>query len=103
MSILGIDRITYGAADLGTCRAFFADWGLTLEDRAVPVTPATCATNLPGVFAIGDINSYPGKLKLILTGFAEAASAAHAIHPMVYPDRELHWEYSTTKGLPGSA
>jgi thioredoxin reductase (NADPH) len=52
------------------------------------------------VFAIGDVASYPGKLKLILQGFSEAAMAAHAIHPLVHPDQALHFEYSTTKGVP---
>jgi thioredoxin reductase (NADPH) len=53
------------------------------------------------VFAIGDVASYPGKLKLILQGFAEAAVAAHAIHPIVHPGTALHFEYSTSKGVPG--
>jgi thioredoxin reductase (NADPH) len=79
-----------------------ADWGLALERELITVDPASCQTNQPGIFAIGDIAHYPGKLKLILTGFAEAAAAAHAIHHLVYPDQELHWEYSTTKGLPGA-
>jgi thioredoxin reductase (NADPH) len=55
---------------------------------------------VPGIYAIGDIATYPGKLKLILTGFAEAAQAAHAIYPLVHPDKALHFEYSTTKGVP---
>jgi thioredoxin reductase (NADPH) len=67
----------------------------------VPVDPATCQTSLPGVFAIGDVATYPGKLKLILQGFSEAAVAAHAIFPIVRPGEALHFEYSTTKGLPG--
>jgi thioredoxin reductase (NADPH) len=78
-----------------------AGWGLALERHHVAVDPATCATNLPGVFAIGDIATYPGKLKLILQGFSEAAMAAHAIHPLVHPDQALHFEYSTTKGVAG--
>jgi thioredoxin reductase (NADPH) len=78
-----------------------AGWGLALEQKLVKVDPATCATSLPGVFAIGDVASYPGKLKLILTGFAEAAAAAHAIHPLVHKGEALHFEYSTTKGVPG--
>jgi thioredoxin reductase (NADPH) len=77
-----------------------ADWGLALERHHLVVDPATMATSAPGIFGIGDIASYPGKLKLILTGFAEAAIAAHAIHPIAYPDQALHFEYSTTKGLP---
>ena len=79
-----------------------ADWGLALERHQVRVAQKTCETNLSGIFAIGDVAHSPGKLKLILTGFAEAAAAAHAIRPLVHPDRELHWEYSTTKGLPGT-
>ncbi len=78
-----------------------AEWGLALERDLVVVDPATCETSRAGVFAIGDIASYPGKLKLILSGFSEAAMAAHAIYKLVHPGRELHWEYSTTKGVPG--
>jgi thioredoxin reductase (NADPH) len=77
-----------------------AEWGLALERHHVAVDPATCRTSLPGVFAIGDVATYPGKLKLILQGFSEAAMAAHAIHPLVHPDQALHFEYSTTKGVP---
>jgi thioredoxin reductase (NADPH) len=77
-----------------------AEWGLALERHHVAVDPATCQTSLPGVFAIGDVATYPGKLKLILQGFSEAAMAAHAIHPLVHPDQALHFEYSTTKGVP---
>ena len=80
-----------------------ADWGLELDRQLIAVDPATCETNKAGVFAIGDIAAYPGKLKLILSGFAEAALAAHAIYRLVHPDQELHWEYSTTKGVPGLA
>ncbi len=78
-----------------------ADWGLALERSHLTVTPATCETSTPGIFAIGDIASYPGKLKLILQGFSEAAMAAHSIHPIVFPDKALHFEYSTSKGVPG--
>lgn len=89
----------YGlAASLGP----IAEWGLNLDRHDITVDPRTCATNLGGVFAIGDIASYPSKLKLILTGFAEAAAAAHAAHPLVFEGQELHFEYSTTRGLPGS-
>ena len=76
-----------------------ADWGLGLERSHIAVTPATCATTVPGIFAIGDIATYPGKLKLILCGFSEAAMAAHAIHPLVFPGEALHFEYSTSKGV----
>ncbi|HLB07829.1 MAG TPA: NAD(P)/FAD-dependent oxidoreductase [Alphaproteobacteria bacterium] len=77
-----------------------ARWGFALERDQIVVEPSTCATNRPGIFAIGDIAAYPGKLKLILSGFAEAALAAHAIYPLVHPDKPLHFEYSTIKGLP---
>ena len=85
---------------LATALGPLAEWGLALERNHLTVTPATMATSTPGIFAIGDIAAYPGKLKLILQGFAEAAVAAHAIHPIVYPDVALHFEYSTTKGVP---
>ena len=78
-----------------------AQWNLAFDDNRIAVNPASCATSRPGIFAIGDIATYPGKLKLILTGFSEAAMAAHAIHPLVYPGEALHFEYSTTKGVPG--
>ncbi len=80
-----------------------AAWGLNLDRNHIAITPATCETNVPGVYAIGDIATYPGKLKLILQGFSEAAMAAHAIHPRVFPGEALHFEYSTTKGVPAQA
>jgi thioredoxin reductase (NADPH) len=82
--------------DLGPIAA----WGLQSEMHHVRVDPATGETSLPGVFAIGDVATYPGKLKLILQGFSEAAVAAHAIHPIVHPGQALHFEYSTSKGVP---
>ena len=80
-----------------------AAWGLSLEKHHIVVDPSTCETSAPGIFAIGDIATYPRKLKLILSGFAEAAQAAHAIHPLCRPGQVLHWEYSTTKGVPAAA
>jgi thioredoxin reductase (NADPH) len=80
-----------------------ADWGLNLHRNHISVEPDTCIAGRPGIFAIGDIVTYPGKLKLILTGFAEAAAAAHAIYPLVHPGEALHFEYSTTKGIPGAS
>jgi thioredoxin reductase (NADPH) len=77
-----------------------ADWGLDLERHHLRIDPGTCQTNIAGVFAIGDVVTYPGKLKLILQGFSEAAVAAHAIHPIARPGEALHFEYSTSKGLP---
>jgi thioredoxin reductase (NADPH) len=82
--------------DLGPIEA----WGLQRELHHVKIDPATCQTSIPGVFAIGDVATYPGKLKLILQGFSEAAVAAHAIFAVVHPGQALHFEYSTTKGLP---
>jgi len=79
-----------------------ADWGLNLHMNHIEVEQTTCATNQPGIFAIGDIATYPKKLKLILCGFSEAAMAAHAIHPLIYPDTALHFEYSTSKGVPAA-
>jgi pyruvate/2-oxoglutarate dehydrogenase complex dihydrolipoamide dehydrogenase (E3) component len=84
------------AAKLGP----IADWGFPVEKHTIPVDPATCQTPVDGLFAIGDVASYPGKLKLILQGFSDAAQAAHAIFPLVFPGEALHFEHSTTKGVP---
>ncbi len=89
----------YGlSSDLGP----IADWGLAMDGGLISVDPATCAASAPGVFAIGDICTYPGKLKLILAGFAEAARAAHSAHDVVHPGEALHFEHSTTSGVPGT-
>jgi len=80
-----------------------AQWGLNLERNHIAVDPSTSATSAAGIFAVGDIATYPNKLKLILSGFAEAAMAAHAIYPLVHPGEALHFEYSTTKGVPGAS
>ena len=77
-----------------------AEWAPELADGRIVVDPASAMTAKPGLFAIGDVSTYAGKLKLILTGFAEAASAAHAAHGIVFPGKRLKFEYSTTKGLP---
>ncbi|MSP01159.1 MAG: NAD(P)/FAD-dependent oxidoreductase [Acetobacteraceae bacterium] len=82
--------------DLGPIAA----WGLEREGAHIQVEAATCQTSQPGVFAIGDVATYPGKLKLILQGFSEAAMAAHAIFPLARPNEALHFEYSTSKGVP---
>lgn len=88
---------------LATSLGPIAGWGLNLERNLVAVDPATCATSAPGIYAIGDVAAYANKLKLILCGFSEAAMAAHDIFHRVYPDAVLHWEYSTTKGVPGAS
>ena len=84
--------------DLGPIAA----WGLERDAHHVKIDPSSCRTSLPGVFAIGDVASYPGKLKLILQGFSEAAVAAHAIFGVVHPGEALHFEYSTTRGVPAA-
>ncbi len=80
-----------------------AEWGLNLDHNHIVIDPSTSATNVPGIYAIGDIASYPNKLKLILSGFAEAAMAAHNMFPLVHAGEVLHFEYSTTKGIPSAA
>jgi thioredoxin reductase (NADPH) len=76
------------------------EWGLGLERNHISVDPLTAATNKKGIYAIGDVASYPHKQKLILTGFSEAAQAAQSIRSYIYPDDLLHFEYSTSKGVP---
>ncbi len=73
-----------------------SDWGLNLEDDLVPVDVSTFETNRPGIFAIGDINTYKGKLKLILSGFHEAALAAQRVHHYVHPEKRLVFQYTTS-------
>jgi thioredoxin reductase (NADPH) len=73
-----------------------ADWGLSLQDELIPVSTATFETNIPGLFAIGDINTYPGKLKLILSGFHEAALMAQKAHHYVHPEKKLVFQYTTS-------
>jgi thioredoxin reductase (NADPH) len=73
-----------------------ADWGLNLHENLVPVDTEKFETNVPGIFAIGDINTYPGKLKLILSGFHEAALAAQKAFRYVYPDKKLLFQYTTS-------
>ena len=72
------------------------DWGLGLSHQHIVVEPASMVTNTPGIFAIGDIAHYAGKLKLILTGFAEAAQAAHAARSFLNPGKEFHFVHSTS-------
>jgi thioredoxin reductase (NADPH) len=73
-----------------------AQWGLNLHDNLVPVDTEKFESSTPGVFAIGDINTYPGKLKLILSGFHEAALAAQRAYRYVYPDKKLLFQYTTS-------
>jgi thioredoxin reductase (NADPH) len=73
-----------------------ADWGMELEKKALRVDTEKFATSIPGIFAIGDINTYPGKKKLILSGFHEAALAAFAIQHHLYPQKKQFLQYTTT-------
>ena len=66
-----------------------ANWGIKLNENLIPVDTETFETSDPGIFAIGDINTYPGKLKLILSGFHEVALMSQKAHRYVYPDKKL--------------
>ncbi|SHN17376.1 thioredoxin reductase (NADPH) [Duganella sacchari] len=74
-----------------------AEWGLDIERRQLKVqNTEKFETNVPGIFAVGDINTYPGKKKLILSGFHEAALAAFGAAPYIFPDKKIHMQYTTT-------
>jgi thioredoxin reductase (NADPH) len=73
-----------------------ADWELALEHQQLVVDPSTFQTSIPGVFAVGDINTYPGKKKLILSGFHEAALCAFAAHAHLHPGDKVNLQYTTT-------
>lgn len=73
-----------------------ANWGLNLHENLIAVDTERFETSEKGIFAIGDINWYPGKLKLILSGFHEAALMAQAAHRIVYPDKKLMFQYTTS-------
>ncbi len=76
-----------------------ADWGLNLDKNAIEVNIADYSTNVPGVYAIGDINTYPNKLKLILCGFHEAALMSHSAFKYAYPDKRATLKYTTVNGI----
>ena len=73
-----------------------ANWGLNLDENLIPVDTAKFQTSEAGIFAVGDINTYPGKLKLILSGFHEAALMAQAAYHIVYPGKKLLFQYTTS-------
>lgn len=74
-----------------------AEWGLDIERKQLVVDTEKFSTNVPGIFAVGDINTYPGKKKLILSGFHECALAAFAAAPIIFPDKgKIHLQYTTT-------
>ncbi|MFT4967557.1 MAG: thioredoxin reductase (NADPH) [Candidatus Deianiraeaceae bacterium] len=78
--------------DIGTIK----DWGFEMVEKYINVDSSTMATNIDGIFAIGDIATYKGKLKLILCGFSEAAMACYGIRNYIHPNEAFHFEYSTT-------
>ncbi|HNQ91670.1 MAG TPA: NAD(P)/FAD-dependent oxidoreductase [Alphaproteobacteria bacterium] len=80
-----------------------AEWGLVLDHHQIKTDQGTAQTSVTGIYAVGDMAIYPHKLRLILTGFAEAAQAAHHILTRRNPDKAQHFEYSTTKGIPSNS
>ena len=76
-----------------------ADWGLDIEDNALVVNTYDYATNVPGIYAIGDVNTYPGKLKLILCGFHEGTLMVQSAFKYIYPDQKLSFKYTTVAGV----
>ena len=78
-----------------------ADWGLGLDKNAIVVDPLDYSTNVKGIYAIGDINTYPGKLKLILCGFHEATMMCQSAFQYMYPDQKLSFKYTTVTGIDG--
>jgi thioredoxin reductase (NADPH) len=103
--VTGVDDQAVTSVPLDALLVFFgltprlgpiADWGLQLEKRAIAVDTERFETNVAGVFAVGDINIYPGKKKLILSGFHEAALAAFGAARYVFPNKPIHLQYTTT-------
>jgi thioredoxin reductase (NADPH) len=76
-----------------------AEWGLGIDRKAIQVDTEKFQTSTPGIFAVGDINTYPGKKKLILSGFHEAALAAFAVQNYLYPDKKQFLQYTTTSPI----
>lgn len=78
-----------------------ADWGLEIERNAIKVNTFDYQTNVPGIYAIGDVNTYPGKLKLILCGFHEATLMCQSAYQRIYPDKKYVMKYTTVGGVTG--
>ena len=78
-----------------------ADWGLNINKNAIEVNTLDYSTNVKGIYAIGDINDYPGKLKLILCGFHEATLMVQSAFKYIYPDQKLSFKYTTVNGVQG--
>jgi thioredoxin reductase (NADPH) len=105
VDVKGGDTVTLEADQL---LAFFglspklgpiAEWGLTINKKAIAVDTEKFESNVPGIFAIGDINTYPGKKKLILSGFHEAALAAFAAKAIIEPGKKVNLQYTTTSPI----
>ena len=79
-----------------------ANWGLEIDKNAIVVDTFDYATNIPGIFAVGDVNTYPGKLKLILCGFHEATLMCQSAFGIVYPDKKKSFKYTTVTGVPST-
>ena len=77
------------------------EWNLNISKNAIEVDTFDYSTNIPGVYAVGDINTYPGKLKLILCGFHEATLMVQSAYKRIYPDKNLVLKYTTVSGPPG--
>ncbi len=107
LSVLGNDKslITIATDDfiplfgLSPKLGPIADWNLGIEKSAVTVNTQDYSTSAEGIYAIGDINTYPGKLKLILCGFHEAAIMMQSAFKFVYPDQKLSFKYTTVNGV----
>ena len=78
-----------------------ANWGLELEKNSIKVNTLDYQTNIPGIYAIGDINTYPGKLKLILCGFHEATLMCQSAFNIIHPDKRNIFKYTTVSGING--
>src|SRR5690606_39117477 len=76
-----------------------SDWGLNIDKNAIEVDTVHYSTNVPGIYAIGDINTYENKLKLILCGFHEAALMCQGAFKLVYPEQKLSFKYTTVNGV----
>ena len=79
-----------------------SEWGLNIHKSAVEVNTEDYSTNVPGIYAIGDINTYPGKLKLILCGFHEGTLMVQSAFKYIYPDQKLSFKYTTVTGVPSA-
>lgn len=78
-----------------------SNWGLNIDNQAIAVNTVDYSTNIPGIYAIGDINTYPGKLKLILCGFHEATLMCQSAFKHIYPNKKLSFKYTTVTGIKG--